>query len=173
VNAHDSRGHQPEESNLINDMEEVYTREWSMIDTTRWYFDILPVHPQPEQMESFTGYLTRLGEANRMGTIGELVIIASLKTSYQTSDAVKMLNDYSTLSFGILPISAVCSENALRATTLFHVGKNLVVYHIHKHWVDFFKEVLHPTDAIVPFVLQSAHAPTFRLFGNFFASQVV
>jgi transcriptional regulator with XRE-family HTH domain len=94
-----------------------------MIDTTRCFFDSLPVHPQPEQMESFTGYLTRLGEANRMGTIGELVITAFPNTSYQPSDAVKMLNDYSTLSFGTLPITAACSENALRATTLLHLGK--------------------------------------------------
>ena len=94
-----------------------------MIDTATCFFDVFPVHPQPEPMESFTGYLTRLGEANRMPTIGELFITAFPNTSYQPPDATRVLNDYSTLAFGTLPQASMCSETALRATTLFHLGK--------------------------------------------------
>jgi hypothetical protein len=92
-------------------------------DTPTCFFDVLPVHPQPEPMEAFTSYLTRLGEANRMSTIGELFITAFPNTSYRPGHATRVLSDYSTLAFGALPQAAMCSETALRATTLFHFGQ--------------------------------------------------
>ena len=38
-----------------------------------YFFDTLPVHPQPEQLESFTSYLTRLAEANGIQLVSQLL----------------------------------------------------------------------------------------------------
>ncbi len=138
-----------------------------MIDTTRCFFDSFPVHPQPEQMESFTGYLTRLGEANRMGTIGELVIAAFSNTSYQPSDAIKMLNDYSTLSFGTLPITAACSENALRATTLFHLGKKFGRLSLPQTLGGFFQGSVASHRRYCPLCLAECSRPYYSLVWQF------
>jgi hypothetical protein len=34
------------------------------VGSKTYYFDILPYHPQPERLESFTSYLMRLAGAN-------------------------------------------------------------------------------------------------------------
>ncbi len=86
----------------------------------RYAFDVLPVHPQPERLESFTGYLTRLAEANGLTRYSDLAQrlfpgVHSLK--------VREMTDYPPESFGNLAREAICSERILRSTTFFHLAR--------------------------------------------------
>lgn len=84
------------------------------------YFDSLPVHPQPLPLESFTSYLIRLAESNRItfAKAWAAVLFPHRKQGIRREAA-----DLLPLSFGALPILARCTEEQLRATTLFHVGQ--------------------------------------------------
>ncbi len=42
------------------------------IDQERAIWKVLPLHPQPQPLESMTSYLTRLAEANGLQSINEL-----------------------------------------------------------------------------------------------------
>lgn len=84
------------------------------------YFDVLPVHPQPQPLESLTSYLTRLTEANRLGSLSQLF---RLCFPTERSKLTLHTGDYPPPSFGTLPILAQCSEPCLYATTLYHLSK--------------------------------------------------
>ena len=142
-------------------------RESTVIDTATCFFDVFPVHPQPEPMESFTGYLTRLGEANRMPTIGELFITAFPNTSYQPPDATRVLNDYSTLAFGTLPQASMCSETTLRATTLFHFGKKFGRLPLPQTLRGFFQGSVAPHRRYCPLCLAEHSRPHYSLLWQF------
>ncbi len=87
---------------------------------TVYYFDTLPVHPQPAYLESLTSYLTRLAEANGLTTIRDLFKLSfptePVRLSFQTGD-------FPPASFGGLPTLAQCGEERLFATTFYHLGK--------------------------------------------------
>ena len=85
----------------------------------QYYFDTLPLHPQPECLESLTSYLMRLGEANRLHDVYEL---ARLCFPNQTFTYVLRLGDYPLSTPGTLSRVAVCPEATLRATTFYHLG---------------------------------------------------
>jgi TniQ len=138
-----------------------------MVDMAHCFFDVLPVHPQPEPVESFTGYLTRLGEANGMERIGNLVITAFPNTMYQPSDAIKVLSDYSTLSFGALSIAAACSEIALQATTLFHLGKKFGRLSLPETLGRFFQYSFASNRRYCPLCLSEHSRPYYSLIWQF------
>lgn len=87
---------------------------------TAYYFDTLPVHPQPAYLESLTSYLTRLAEANGLATIRHLFKLCfptgPVRLSFQTGD-------FPPASFGGLPTLTQCTEERLLATTFYHLGK--------------------------------------------------
>src|SRR5258708_32507555 len=91
-----------------------------------YYFETLPLHPRPARMELFTSYLTRLAKANGMGGIVDLLLAASFPgkhSKYHVKERSQSLTENSVSSFGTLPIISHCSEETLRATTFFHVGR--------------------------------------------------
>ncbi len=91
-----------------------------METTTPYYFDVLPVHPQPERLESFTSYLTRLAEANHIRTRHRLFSICfpDRHTSHAWTWA-----DHLPISWGLLPIVAACPVPVLQATTFLHLAR--------------------------------------------------
>src|SRR5579871_1135197 len=82
------------------------------------YLDRLPLHPQPEPLESFSSYLLRLTEANEHRRYSDLSHLFSIPTS-----TFFQIADYPLRSFGVLPKRTGCSLDRLLATTLFHVAK--------------------------------------------------
>lgn len=83
-------------------------------------FDILPVHPQPEPLESFTGYLTRLAEANRIRMVHQLfgLCFPEGRRGFTLNNG-----DYLPRSFGALPAITGCPEPMLRATTFDYLAQ--------------------------------------------------
>lgn len=89
------------------------------MEPTSMYFDVLPMHPQPEWLESFTGYLTRLAEANQIRSMRTWSSVCFPAGNPMTTRALK---DYPPLTFGALSVIATCSLPALQATTFCHVA---------------------------------------------------
>lgn len=87
---------------------------------SQYYFDTLPVHPQPKPLESFTSYLTRLAQANGMRSMSQLSRLCFPDGSQKfTINA----GDYPPRSFGALATAAVCPESELLRTTFYHLGR--------------------------------------------------
>src|SRR5256885_2113505 len=51
------------------------------IDRERAIWKVLPLHPQPQPLESFTSYIMRLAEANGLKSINELATLADTRWS--------------------------------------------------------------------------------------------
>ena len=85
-----------------------------------FYFDVLPIRPQPEPLESFTSYLMRLGEANRIRYPCDL---GHRLFPGQNPYAIRILTDHVPVTFGSIPQQACCSETRLLATTFHHLGR--------------------------------------------------
>jgi TniQ len=81
-----------------------------------YYFDTLPLHPQPERLESLTSYLIRLAEANSHSDRDTFALFFSLF-------GIVTLADYPSALFNILRTLAQCSETRLLGTTFYHVGR--------------------------------------------------
>ena len=92
------------------------TEQW--IDRERAIWKVLPLHPQPQPLESFTSYLIRLAEANGLQSICELVALVGSPRRRQES--LHNSPDYPAPSFyaGLAQITG-CSEERLLQTT-FH-----------------------------------------------------
>ena len=84
-----------------------------------YYFDALPLHPQPEYLESLTSYLMRLAELNGISSIDG---ISTLCFPHQDRRITRDIADYPPVSFGQLIIACTCSEAMLRTTTFFHLA---------------------------------------------------
>lgn len=84
-----------------------------------YYFDTLPLHPQPERLETFTSYLLRLAQAHHIRTVDKF---SALCFPGHNRRVVRELSDYPPVSFAALPTLAVCPIPALLATTFHHVG---------------------------------------------------
>ncbi len=81
------------------------------------YFDTLPLHPQPQPLESFTSYLTRVAEANGIRRYSQL------NPFFGEYHSISHFADYPPPSFGMLPVLTSCGETELLRTTFYHVGK--------------------------------------------------
>src|SRR6266487_4262724 len=91
-----------------------------MIDQVRYYFEALPLHPQPEKLESLTSYLTRLAEANGIQTSSAFAHICFPEYNIE---AIHSLNDFPLYSLMNLQAAACCSEAVVQATTFYHLGR--------------------------------------------------
>jgi hypothetical protein len=82
-----------------------------------YFFDTLPVHPQPQLLEAFTSFIPRLAEANCIKGIERMSRLCF------PSRTVRLRNfaDYPLLSFEELPSLIVCSFDILRSTTFFYL----------------------------------------------------
>src|SRR5215469_7672281 len=83
-----------------------------------YYFDVLPLHPKPEQLESLTSYLMRLAENNGISSLDGL---SALCFPHQDRRITRDIADYPPVSFGNLAIVAASTEEILRTTTFFHL----------------------------------------------------
>jgi DNA-binding XRE family transcriptional regulator len=84
-----------------------------------YYFDVLPLHPPPEYLESLTSYLMRLAEVNGISSIDG---ISALSFPDQDRRITRDIADYPPGSFGQLTIVGACSEETLRLTTFYHLA---------------------------------------------------
>lgn len=84
-----------------------------------YYFDVLPLHPPPEYLESLTSYLMRLAERNGISSIDGL---SALCFSCQDRRITRDIADYPPVSFGDLTKVGTWSEEILRTTTFFHLA---------------------------------------------------
>src|SRR5260370_29219508 len=90
-----------------------------MIDMTQYYFETLPLHPQPHRLESLTSYLTRLAEENGFQSL-PLSYFLSQTLSISRGAVVK---DHLPPSLGILQGVTGCPEAVLRQLTFYHIGQ--------------------------------------------------
>ncbi len=84
-----------------------------------YYFDVFPLHPPPEYLESLTSYLMRLAELNGISSIDG---ISALCFSHQDRRITREIGDYPPVSFGDLTRAGTWSEEILRTTTFFHLA---------------------------------------------------
>jgi transcriptional regulator with XRE-family HTH domain len=85
----------------------------------RYYFEMLPCHPQPEPLESLTSYLTRLAQANGMRSVHQLKQVCFPD---RQAGVIQAMADYPWASFSALPTIAACPESTLLATTFYHLA---------------------------------------------------
>ncbi len=85
-----------------------------------YYFDVLPVRPQPEPLETLTSYLTRLAVANQLRSMTQLFKLCFPNKRPKLTIANR---DFPPASFGTLATLAQCSETRLLATTFCHLGQ--------------------------------------------------
>lgn len=85
---------------------------------TQYYFETLPLHPQPEPLESLTSYLVRLAAANSICSIADL---AAVCFPDQHSARIRNLKDYSCPSLGKISVISACSEDVLQSMTFSHL----------------------------------------------------
>lgn len=85
-----------------------------------YYFDVLPLHPQPEPLETLTSYLTRLATANQLRSMTQLL---NLCFPNERSRLTISNRDFPPVSFGALPVISQCSRARLLATTFCHIGQ--------------------------------------------------
>lgn len=91
------------------------------MDTTlQPYFDVLPIHPRPEPLESLTGYLIRLAEVNGILNRRNLNAICFPN---QESRVTSSMADYPPVSLGNLTQVSLCSEAEISNMTFYHVAK--------------------------------------------------
>lgn len=87
------------------------------------YFDVLPLHPKPEYLESLTSYLTRLAEINGIHTLSDLTAICFPHTSINT------LRRESLPPLKGLSVATNCPEDLLKRTTFYHIHKKFEKSH--------------------------------------------
>jgi len=87
-----------------------------------YYFDVLPLHPQPEHLESLTSYLMRLAEANEIPTLFRFQPII-LPSDPNHGDSMRQMKDFYLHTFAFLAKASFCSETALQATTFFYLAR--------------------------------------------------
>mgnify|MGYP002402708220 CR=1 FL=1 len=85
----------------------------------RYYFDVLPLHPRPEYLESLTSYLMRLAELNGISSVDGL---SALCFSHQDRRITREIADYPPVSFHDLMKAGTWSEEILRQTTFLHLA---------------------------------------------------
>src|SRR5260370_19965217 len=84
-----------------------------------YYFDVLPLHPRPEYLESLTSYLMRLAEDNGISSIDG---ISALCFPQQDRRITRGLADYPPVSFDKLTIVGAFNEEILLTRTFFHLA---------------------------------------------------
>lgn len=115
------------------------------------HLDTLPVHPQPLPLESYTGYLTRLAEANGIRHLNQLSVVTGLHLA-----EVRSPSDFPHVgTYAQLPQVAACSMEHLQATTFYYLlrkfGRTTNAPHMSKH---FLQESISSHLRYCPYCLQ-------------------
>jgi DNA-binding XRE family transcriptional regulator len=79
------------------------------------YFDSLPLHPRPRDLESLSSYILRLAEVNDLSSLHEVSALLDIPTGTLTR-----LSDYPLLRFGMMTARASAKQEAILATTLYY-----------------------------------------------------
>lgn len=84
------------------------------------WFDVLPIHPAPYPLESFTGYLVRLADGNGIRTISGLstIVFPRLRRKPTWTDLPRQ-------EYGLLPAITTHPETLFHATTFYHLARKL------------------------------------------------
>lgn len=83
------------------------------------YFEVLPVHPKPERLESLTSYLTRIAQTNYLQSVDSLSAVLFPTQSRRTT---RTYADFPPINLDDLTKSTACTTDQLLQTTLSHVG---------------------------------------------------
>src|SRR6266849_5133574 len=102
------------------------------VDHQQAIWNVLPLHPRPEVLESITGYITRLAEANGLQSINELGALVG----GMTFSSLKRNPDYPTVVYPGLAHRTGHSEDGWLDMTFFHLihyfGASLNSYALHR-----------------------------------------
>jgi hypothetical protein len=106
------------------------TEPW--IDCSHAIWNLLPLHPHPEVLESLTSYITRLAEANGLQSINELgALVGGMRFS-----SLKKNPDYPTVIYPGLARLTGHSEDVWLDMTFFHLiqyfGVSMNAYVLHQ-----------------------------------------
>lgn len=129
------------------------------------YFDILPVHPQPQPLESLTGYLTRLAQANAIRSPFHLAAFFCPDGNPANPPPA---TDHPRTSWGHLPRLTACSEARLRQTTFHHLALKFNLPLQAEALGHFLTGSLTPYLRYCPLCLQTQR-PYYRLTWRFLA----
>jgi len=88
-----------------------------VISTKNLSFNSLPLHPQPEPLESFTSYLIRLAEENHIDRPQSLFLL------FGGDDKMKRTADYPHYTIERLSLAAACDKANLLRTTFHHLAR--------------------------------------------------
>jgi len=131
------------------------------------YFDVLPLHPQPERLESLTSYLMRLAEANGIPTMHRFQPII-FPGDRGRGDGMRTMKDLPLRSFASLAKASFCSEAALQAATFFYLTRKLGRQYPPMATGQFLKGSLADNLRYCPLCLQNA-SPYYILPWRFLA----
>lgn len=85
-----------------------------------YHFETLPVHPQPQEFESFCSYTMRLAAANGINQLSRWWLVCYPTGNPRVTDHT---GDFTPFSFGQLCKLAACPEPVLQQTTFYHLVK--------------------------------------------------
>lgn len=88
-----------------------------------YYFDTLPVHPKPRQLESLTSYLTRVAEANEIRQPAWLFSLMQDEAVRGKRIDIRRLVDNPLQSLGAIAATVSCNVDELLATTFYHLAR--------------------------------------------------
>lgn len=141
------------------------TEPW--IDRERAIWKLLPLHPQPEVLESFTSYIARLAEVNGLKSIKELAALAGTNWSH-----VYARQDYPCPPYDGLARITGCSEARLERTTFHLIAQHLGSPLLHPQSLrQFLQGSLASTLRYCPRCLAEHSSPYYRLHWRFLAVQ--
>lgn len=95
------------------------TELWS--DHSHSIWNLLPLHPPPEALESFTSYMIRLAQDNGHQSLNELTTLAGITRGRQSG--FRTSPDYPAPPYVGLAQLTGCPEERLLSTTFFHLAQ--------------------------------------------------
>ena len=140
------------------------TEPW--IDRERATWKVLPLHPQPQPLESFSSYITRLAEANGLQSINELATLAGARWS-----RVYARPDYPCLPYEGLARIAGCTEEVLEQMTFQNLAQRFSCPTHPMPLRRFLQGSLAPNLRYCPRCLAEHSPPYYRLPWRFLAVQ--
>ena len=138
-------------------------------DPQRAVWNVLPLHPQPQPLESITSYMTRLAEANGLQSINELGALAGGMTFYRLKGSWSVCLEYPTAAYsGLAHITGYPEEQWFRMT-FFHLvqcfGRSMHPNPLHR----FLAGSLAPALRYCPICLAEHTPPYYSLLWRFLA----
>lgn len=129
---------------------------------TPYHFDLLPVHPRLQRLETHTSFLLRLSESNQISDQQGLKRVlfpgeAEIKKIHASDSRPRL--------FGALPTISMCSQESLLQSTFYHVPRKFGIidpYVTNRSWM---KTVLALHLRFCPYCLQQD--PYYKLSWRF------